>query len=58
MYKGFTAYLYKGTTVVLKKKNIANAKDEDFAEVQVYLSDEFIRECAEELEMLSDDEEE
>lgn len=56
MYKGFTAYLYKGTTVILDKKDVANANENDFTEVQVYLSGKFIKECAREMDMIFDDE--
>jgi len=57
MFKYVKAYLYGDKTVVLNKSDIKNAKDEDFKEVSLWLSEEFIQESAEEIEMCSDDEE-
>ena len=57
MFKYVNAYLYKGGTVVLDKKHIRGAKDEDFEEVSLLLSDKFIKESAEELEFVLGDEE-
>jgi len=56
MFKGVKAYLHGGTTVVLNKTDIHNAKDEDFQEVSLYLSHDFIEESAEELRLIEDTE--
>jgi hypothetical protein len=53
--KYIRAYLYKGSTVVIDKKDIKNSTDNDFVEISLFLSEDFIRNCAEELEMLSDE---
>lgn len=55
MVKYIRAYLYKGSTVVIDKKDIKNSTDNDFVEISLFLSEDFIRNCAEELEMLSDE---
>lgn len=52
MFKGVTAYLYQGNTVVLNKEDIKNAKEEDFLKVFLYLPHNFIKESAEELKYL------
>ena len=57
MFKYVKGYLFREGTVVLNKNDIRNAKDEDFREVSLYLSYEFIQESAEELEYIMDDEE-
>lgn len=56
MFKCVSAYLYKEGTVVINKMDIKGAKEGDFKEVQLYLPHEFIKESAEELEYISDDE--
>lgn len=58
MVKYVKAYLYEGKTVVIDKHDIKNAKNDDFTEVSLYLTEEFIKDSADELEMLSDEEEE
>lgn len=52
MFKGVKAYLYEGSTVVLDKSHIKNAKDEQFEEVSLYLAEEFIKESYEELKLI------
>lgn len=45
MNYGCIAYLLKGSdTVVVDKKQIRNAKDDDFEEIRLILSKEFIKE--------------
>lgn len=56
MYKGVRGYLYKGATVVLNKSDINNAKEEDYKEVMIYISNDFIKESAEEIELMVDEE--
>lgn len=51
MFKGTKAYLYEGGTVVLDKSHIKNAKEEQFEEVSLYLSKEFIEESYGELKL-------
>lgn len=58
MIKGMVGYLYQGSTVVLNKSDIKNAKNEDFTEVSIFINEDNIRQWAEELDMLEDDEEE
>lgn len=47
MYKGVKAYLYQNSTVVINRTDIKGAKEEDFKEVSLYLSYEFIKESNE-----------
>ena len=47
MMKGLIGYLYKGSTVVLSKKYINNAKDEEFAEVRVFINEADIKQLSE-----------
>lgn len=49
------AYLYRGNTVVTDKNHINNATDNDFKKIILLLTDEFIKEKAEEIDMLSDE---
>lgn len=56
MFKGVRAYLFREETVVLNKSDVKGAKDEDFREVSLYISYDFIKESVEELEYISDDE--
>jgi len=54
MFKGVKAFLYNGTTVVLDKSHIRNAKEELFQEVTLFLPAEFIKESYKELEIMGE----
>lgn len=45
-------YLYSDNTVVIEKSDIKNAKDEDFRPVRVFIDEKYIKEWAEELELM------
>ena len=58
MIKGMIGYLYQGTTVVLNKSDIRNAKNEDFTKIRIFINEDDIKQWAEELDILEDNEEE
>ncbi|NLV16056.1 MAG: hypothetical protein GXY50_02430 [Syntrophomonadaceae bacterium] len=55
MFKVVNAYLFEKGTVVLNKNDIKDAKDESFQRVRLFLPYEFIKESAEELELILDE---
>lgn len=58
MFKGTKAYLYQDSTVVLNKNDLKNAKEEDFKEVTLLLSADFIKNSYKELEVIEESDEE
>lgn len=58
MYKALNAFLYQDSMVVIEKKYIHGAKDDDFKPVRLVVSLDDIKEWSEEVELLGLEEEE
>lgn len=58
MFKVVDAYLYKPSSVVLRKSDIANAKDNEFEPVRLFVRTDDIKQWHDESEAVEIDEEE
>jgi len=58
MFKCTDAYLYREDTVVLNKSDVKNAGEKDFRSISLYVTADFIKESAKELEQLEEEEQE
>lgn len=52
MFFGTVAYLYKNEVVVINKGDISNSKPEEFKEITLFLSDEFVVNQYEKMELI------
>jgi len=58
VFKCTDAYLYRENTVVLNKFDVKNADEKEFRSISLYVTADFIKEAAKELEQMEEEEQE